>query len=403
MSATGNTIYTGDGSNLYAIDESGTLSWSKSISNLGLATNAVVRGGSLYLYGGSGVYSVSASDGTINWNKSFNNGHPPSVTADSVIVNDNNDIVSLNKDDGTEIWRYSTSFSDDSAVEMNNAPHLGPNNIYVGFEDSSEDGEVHAIDYDGNLQWKFTEPKSAVNSSPTVSNGNVFFVSGSPFDDDSDNSIYSLNADDGTKKWEYSLGAPSSRSPLVVNGLLYVGARDDKMYAVDADTGNLQWTFSANDNVSSATYSNGVIFFISWDENVYAVNTDGSKKWSTTLNETPYLLPTVYNGSVYCGTQVAPDSDLLFYSLDEETGNINWEYTLSNNNNSTSPTVVSDPSNGDSICSRVQQGVINNLSGNTTITPIIGEVGSDAPIWRSEIVFGDGKKEVLLENTNYSG
>jgi outer membrane protein assembly factor BamB len=48
----------------------------------------------------------------------------------------------------------------------------------------------------------------------------------------------------GGKKWEFSTGWFVSSSPVIANGLLYVGCWDKNFYALDAATKTVKWKFS---------------------------------------------------------------------------------------------------------------------------------------------------------------
>ena len=60
-------------------------------------------------------------------------------------------------------------------------------------------------------------------------------------------------------------------SPAVANGVVYFGSVDDNVYALNAATGAEQWTYTIGDAVdSSPAVANGVVYTGSGDGNVYA-------------------------------------------------------------------------------------------------------------------------------------
>ena len=69
-----------------------------------------------------------------------------------------------------------------------------------------------------------------VRSSPVVANGIVYVGSNV-------GNFYALNATTGTLIWNYTTGKSISSSPAVANSVVYVGSLDDKVYAFDANTG----------------------------------------------------------------------------------------------------------------------------------------------------------------------
>lgn len=101
-----------------------------------------------------------------------------------------------------------------------------------------------------------------------------------------------MNSNDNSRsKWllnpsVYTIGASS--------GTIYVGSDDHKLYAINPD-GTQRWSFIADKVVkSSPTVANGTIYVGSDDQNLYAINSDGSRKWSfATGNVLAYSSPAV--------------------------------------------------------------------------------------------------------------
>jgi outer membrane protein assembly factor BamB len=42
--------------------------------------------------------------------------------------------------------------------------------------------------------------------------------------------VYALNAKTGAKLWSYTTPNPVGSSPVVANGMVYIGSDDDKVY-----------------------------------------------------------------------------------------------------------------------------------------------------------------------------
>jgi outer membrane protein assembly factor BamB len=47
-----------------------------------------------------------------------------------------------------------------------------------------------------------------------------------------DGYLYAVNAQNGTKLWDYAAGGTITSSPAYSGGVIYVGSDDGKMYAV---------------------------------------------------------------------------------------------------------------------------------------------------------------------------
>jgi outer membrane protein assembly factor BamB len=90
--------------------------------------------------------------------------------------------------------------------------------------------------------------------------------------------------------WKFPTKGKIFSTPVVVNGIAYVGSGDNKLYAVDVKTGAQKWAFPTGRAVhSSPAVYNGVVYFTSYDGNCYAVDAlTGREKWHfTTAGEIP--------------------------------------------------------------------------------------------------------------------
>jgi outer membrane protein assembly factor BamB len=47
-----------------------------------------------------------------------------------------------------------------------------------------------------------------------------------------DGHLYAVNAQNGTKLWDFATGGPIISSPAYSDGLIYVGSNDGNMYAI---------------------------------------------------------------------------------------------------------------------------------------------------------------------------
>jgi outer membrane protein assembly factor BamB len=81
--------------------------------------------------------------------------------------------------------------------------------------------------------------------------------------------------------WKFNTGGPVD-SPVVSDGVVYFGSLDDKIYALNASTGAPIWNYTTDGNVlSPAAVAEGMIYVGSEDFNVYALNAStGAYVWS---------------------------------------------------------------------------------------------------------------------------
>ncbi len=76
----------------------------------------------------------------------------------------------------------------------------------------------------------------------------------------------------GTLRWRYLTGDVVYSSPVVVNGVVYVGSADDYVYALNASNGTLRWQYLTGNGVySSPAVIKGVVYIGSFDDYVYAL------------------------------------------------------------------------------------------------------------------------------------
>lgn len=189
------------------------------------------------------------------------------------------------------------------------------------------------------MKWKF-HTRGEVISSPAVANDTVYFGS-------TDHRLYAVGLNDGALRWKFQTQGRVASSPAVAAGTVFFGSYDGNFYAVDAVTGALRWKFvTAGEKRYAATHlhgsepvaetmpdpfdfylsspaiANGVVYFGSGDNNVYALNADtGTLKWKVKTGDVVHASPAVWNGNVYVGSW-----DSYFYAIDAATGKIKWRF-----------------------------------------------------------------------------
>jgi len=145
------------------------------------------------------------------------------------------------------------------------------------------------------------------------------------------------------------------------------------VYALDTYDGTKKWSFEQDDIKSSPTIVDSSLYIVG--SHTYKLDaSDGSKVWSFELdtpseNLYPSIFattPTIMDGTVYVGSAWAvyysngTERDGTIYAVDTETGDEKWRFTEPSDLGSSSPTVVTDPENGDSIGSRVELGTLGH-------------------------------------------
>ena len=98
-------------------------------------------------------------------------------------------------------------------------------------EHSGTSGEI--VELPVELLWNYSTA-FPIESSPVVSEG-VLYIG-------DNGGIYALNAITGSMKWKYKTGEIHS-VPAVTGGIAYAGSDDQNVYAFDAVTGILKWKY----------------------------------------------------------------------------------------------------------------------------------------------------------------
>jgi outer membrane protein assembly factor BamB len=281
------------------------------------------------------------------------------------------------------IWQYRTGF------EVWTSPVIGVDGtIYVG----SRDGYFYAFYPNGCVKWSYPVSVpgaySFKQSSPAIAPDGTIYIGATDF------KLYAINPD-GTAKWIVSLAGEAASSPSVgPDGTIYVGSNGGGLRALDPTDGHLLWAYTQCNNIYSgpAIGSDGTIYFGSMDNQLHAVNPDGSRKWVYPTAGSVITSPAIKSdGTIYFGSD-----DGKVYALNPD-GSCKWSYQTGlavesspviaadgtiyvGNTGYPSPKVFAlDPANGTPLWSYTVTGSING-------SPALGSDGtvyilSGAKLW----------------------
>ncbi|MDE0325114.1 MAG: PQQ-binding-like beta-propeller repeat protein [Candidatus Poribacteria bacterium] len=103
--------------------------------------------------------------------------------------------------------------------------------------------------------------------------------------------------------WKFKTGGPLYASPVIANGILYIGSTDGKLYALDAKQWGVKWVFDAGDAIRySATVLGNQVYFNARNNKVYALDTKtGEKLWEFKTKSWMEAPPVVSDNKVYVG------------------------------------------------------------------------------------------------------
>ncbi|MDO7976742.1 outer membrane protein assembly factor BamB family protein [Oceanotoga teriensis] len=117
--------------------------------------------------------------------------------------------------------------------------------------------------------------------------------------------------------WSFDTGDWVSSSPAIgSDGTIYVGSNDN-LYAINPD-GTKKWTFETSVSSSPAIGSDGTIY-VGSDDNLYAINPDGTKKWTfeTSVSSSPAIGS---DGTIYVRSW-----DQKLYAINPD-GTLKWSF-----------------------------------------------------------------------------
>jgi len=129
----------------------------------------------------------------------------------------------------------------------------------------------------------------------------------------------------GTLLWRVQAGTNAGGAAIGLDGTVYQGTTNSTLIAINPD-GTVKWTVHVPRAVGStpALTLDGKVVFVPEDGNVYAVNLDGTPAWHFLTGDTfpsPSGSPAIGpDGTVYTGI------DETFYALNQD-GSLKWSYS----------------------------------------------------------------------------
>lgn len=224
------------------------------------------------------------------------------------------------------------------------SPTVADGMAYIG----STAGVFHAVNIeDGSLRWTFAAGRP-IHGRATLADAAVYFVCDNGY-------LFKLAISDGKELWRYALGDGDvsripphpavfdwdwqAARPLVVDGVVYVGAGDGGMHAIDASTGKRRWRFDTRGRIRHGAAVDGEnVVFGSGDHFVYALQRENGKEvWRFDSGADVDTTPVVHAGKVLVGNRGAG-----LFSLDAVTGALVWKLYFWGSWVESTPVVVDD-------------------------------------------------------------
>jgi outer membrane protein assembly factor BamB len=225
------------------------------------------------------------------------------------------------------IWRFGAR----TLVEF--PPAIAYNRLYF----ANGSGVVYAVNAEtGKRAWKRGRGRCTA-ASPAVSGHTVYmtFLNRPPCNRTPSSrltgEVVAFSTGVGKVRWRREIG-PSETSPLVADGLVYVGDWHGNVWALDQnDKGKVRWRFRTGGEVKGApTLSGRRLYVGSYDHHLYALNArTGKLLWRAQAQARPlrdrgrfYSTPTAAYGRVYVGA-----TDGKVYSFGATTGKLRWSHS----------------------------------------------------------------------------
>jgi len=182
-------------------------------------------------------------------------------------------------------------------------PAIGSDGNTAYFSESY--GKIHALNPDGTRKWLFNAGGDP--GAPTVATDGTVYVSGYL---SGNNKLFAINPD-GTEKWHFNYsGSSLGSAAIAADGTVYFSVSNGTLYAVNPD-GTLKWSLvGVGQQASSPAVAADGTIFLSRAGILSAVNPDGTIKWQFNLSADNsggifYTAPAIgADGTIYLGSSI---------------------------------------------------------------------------------------------------
>ena len=269
------TIYVPFYHSFYALNPDGTLKWEyRSDSDFGYSSPSIGVDGVVYIGSGNDLLAIKP-DGNLLWKYRIgeNVNSSPAIGDDGTIyVRGISNYLLAIKPNGTEKWRMNIG----SAASMTySSPVIGSDGTIYTFGLMNYTDMLYAINPDGNVKWVFSDIEFATGITPAIGTDGTIILAGNVIDVWSLSVFFAVSSS-GNLQWTFERPEGhqfSNSSPAIdANGVIYFGTWGNHLYALNAN-GTLKWKFKTLNNIDSspAIASDGTIYFGSWDGYLYAI------------------------------------------------------------------------------------------------------------------------------------
>jgi len=219
--------------------------------------------------------------------------------------------------DGTQKWHYEVNY------RMFNSPALDKNGlIYIAVSTDYNERKLIVLNQDGNVARKIILPME-VESSPAIADDGTVYI-GSFDQDETGAGLFSIGEEE--VNWHYTVGQKEIFTTPAINsdGTVYIGSMVNKIFAINSD-GTEKWSLDVGGTIESSISigADGTIYFgvngVAEDKpNIYAINPDGTVKWDYSTEMLASIMGTPAIGSDGTVYVAAWDGNLYAFGGPEE-------------------------------------------------------------------------------------
>ncbi len=259
----------------YSTVDTWDLLWRFDTTGWALGSPSIDNNGTIYI--GAWYFYAVYPNGTLKWK--YNPGDTieqccPAIDENGVIyvgTSSHGGYLHAVNPDGTLKWKYPA----DSFIVA--SPIIDSSGViyYVGGDLSPQSGHITALYPNGTLKWRYLT-NNVMYSSPAIG------LDGTIYCGCHDNHVYALYPNNGALKWKYNTGSWVHGSPTIADdGTVYIGSDNGYLYAFYPNNGTVKWKVNIGATYGSlALDKDGTIYVGVWEKKFYAVNPNGTIKWS---------------------------------------------------------------------------------------------------------------------------
>jgi eukaryotic-like serine/threonine-protein kinase len=214
------------------------------------------------------------------------------------------------KSDGSQLWRYPVQV--DANKSFFAAPAVVNGLVVVGDYQNSLFGLDAA---NGTEKWAFTEAKGRYVANPVVAGNKIIAAN-------ADGNLYAVDQN-GKLVWKFSAKGGLWASPVVDKDRVYVPSQDHFLYSLNIADGTQNWASDLEGPmIGAVTLSkDGVLYVGTLGDKVFAVEAaSGKALWNFTTQGHVWAAPVLNSSTVYVG-----DAASKIYAINAKEGSLAWQ------------------------------------------------------------------------------